>query len=580
MTRFYLSLVALLGATSLGSAAAFGQAQAPTREQVNPQPQEQPVPPAQAHVDEGKAFAPGPCPLSQSGVTVAIRQVHFTASGGGTLPPAIAALLSDITTDANPQPISVVCSLRDQANARLRQARYVATIQVPPQTIEGGVLRLEVVTGRITQVRVRGEAGPFEGLIRRRIDQIKQLDPLNASDAEKLLVLANDVPGLNVQLGLSPDTSGKPGDLIGELTVGYRRFSLIGSTQNYNSTLLGRETFYLRGEAYDLLGLNDRTFIAGGATYDFKKQVVAQAGESIGLSSHGDRLSVSGTYAYSRPALDTLDLRTLSLIGNIEYSRPFVRTVNSRVEGALGYDYVEQRTRVYSGGTGVPLNRDRLSTLYMRLDAEMRKLRFNGSQAWTLGGTAEVRKGLDMLGASHAGDMIDGYSLTHFAGDAQAFVARGQVSGALGIGPVFELATTMRGQYSDHPLLNYDQFSLGNLTIGRGYDPGANTGDRAVAAAHEIRANIPLGRQGMGQFYAFYDWVQLWNLDPSSTERQRFLRSVGGGARVTVTGTLRLDLTYAHPLDPPLLTGTEIKRSPDRFMISLVTQLYPFGARR
>ena len=46
---------------------------------------------------------------------------------------------------------------------------------------------------------------------------------------------------------------------------------------------------------------------------------------------------------------------------------------------------------------------------------------------------------------------------------------------------------------------------------------------------------------------------------------------------ITLPGRARLDLTYAHPLDPPLLTGTTAKVPKDRFLISLTAQLLPWG---
>ena len=552
----------------------------PTREQLKQGTPPDVAPRSAAHVDEHAAFTQGPCPLRDSTLTVAIQHVVFTAPGGGALPPVIANLLAGIAADGSARPISEVCDLRDEANARLRVARFVATAQIPPQRIENGVLRLEVITGHITSVRVRGDAGPFESLIRARIAKLTTLDPLNAADAEKLLVLANDVPGLSVQLSLSPSTTGKPGELVGELVVSFRRFSVVANVQNYNSTLLGRETAYTRVEAYDLLGMNDETFIAGAATFDFKKQKILQAGESIGLSAAGDRLSFTGTIAWSRPKLTAIDLRTLSLIGGIDYTRPLVRTVSSKLEVSTGFEYVVQRTRVYGAGASVPLNRDRIPALYARLDGSTRRLRFDGTSKWSFGGSLELHQGLPIMGATRASQIVDGYSPSHYVGSAVATIVRGQVDGTFALGPVLELATSLRGQYANKPLLNYDTFSLGNLTIGRGYDPGANTGDRAVAGAHEVRANLGTGHKVSGQLYGFYDWVQLWNLDPQSTERSRFLRSVGAGVRLSAINSLRLDLTYAHPLDPPLLTGTDVKRSSDRVMFSITAQLYPFNARR
>jgi hypothetical protein len=42
-------------------------------------------------------------------------------------------------------------------------------------------------------------------------------------------------------------------------------------------------------------------------------------------------------------------------------------------------------------------------------------------------------------------------------------------------------------QISDAPLLSYEQVSLGNYTVGRGFEPGIALGDSALGAAFELR---------------------------------------------------------------------------------------------
>ena len=164
-------------------------------------------------------------------------------------------------------------------------------------------------------------------------------------------------------------------------------------------------------------------------------------------------------------------------------------------------------------------------------------------------------------------------------GDAKDAVIRAQLDGKIGFGPIFELFGSARGQWTNQPLLNYDEFSIGNLTVGRGYDPGANTGDKAIASTTEVRFNLPTGPRLATQLFGFYDVVRLYNLDTGSTEARRKLESYGGGVRVTLSGIARLDVTYAHPLDKPLLTGATAKVPKDRVLVSLTAQLVPFGGR-
>ena len=595
MTHFGKSIPALLivAGASLGvPTPAFAQNAAPQvpaagtlvtpSEQLKPPTPERRAP-STATVDGHAAFQPGPCPLPEN-LSVTVREVHFTAPGGGELNPELARLLADVRTDPAPQSVRVVCRLRDMAIERLRAARYVASVQIPSQKIDGGVLNLEVVSGHIVEVRVRGEPGPYRRMLERRIAALKAMDPLNEADAERLLLLAGDVPGLNVKLGLSPAGT-RPGELIGDLDVNFRHVRVVANVQNYNSAPLGRVSAYVRTELFGLTGQGDVTSIAGLASVDFKKQLIAQLSHQMQLNSRGLTLALTGTYAESRPALTGLDLRTISEVGNIELAAPIHRGINTNINTVVGFEYAEQRTRVYPSGASQPLFRDRIAAVYSRFTGTTRKLAFDGHTLYQFGGSLEFRKGLAILGANKTGQLDSAdYAPSRFQGSETAAVIRADVNGQIGIGPVFELWARGHGQYTDRPLLNYDEFAIGNLTLGRGYDPGANSGDRAIGGSIEARGNFRLPPNSTvaatGQVFAFYDIVKLRNLDTGTTEANRTLRSVGAGFRLTAFASARLEVTYAHPLDPPLLTGTNVHRASDKVLASLTVQLVPFGANR
>ena len=53
--------------------------------------------------------------------------------------------------------------------------------------------------------------------------------------------------------------------------------------------------------------------------------------------------------------------------------------------------------------------------------------------------------------------------------------------------PKLTFALGARAQYAWKPLLSFEEFSAGNYTVGRGYDPGALLGDRGFGTQAEIR---------------------------------------------------------------------------------------------
>ena len=546
----------------------------PRREEVQPAPPLPAVAP-KVSIDSAAAINEVPCPLAGLALRVSIDKVRYTALGRSELAPPIAALLAKLELPVTgDQPISGVCSIRDGANAALRSAGYVASVQIPPQEISHGELVLAVVVARLTEVRVHGEAGPHRAALAARIVQLRALDPLNEHDIERLLLIAGDVPGLSVRLELKPAGTA-PGDVIGDLTVSTHRFALLANLQNYGSHQLGRESGYVRGEVYGLLTGSDVAYASGSSTLEFRKQQVAQLGYTTGIGSGGTTIGVRATYAWSRPKLDNLDLRSQTIIAGLDLAQPLIRSIRTNVALRGGAELLEQRTKVYGGAVPAPLNRDKLRVAFARVTSSYRLPDTDGSDRLFVGGNVEVRHGLDVFGASKAGLTAspEGYTLSRFDGDPQATVIRGDADALITLGPIFSLSGALRGQWANHPLLNLEQYSIGNLTIGRGYDPGSNAGDRLIGTRLEPRARLPLKLPVVVSVLGFFDSVWLWNLGQNVTEARRNLTSYGGGLDVQLPGQLTLSMLYAQPRDKALSFD---KRPPSgRLLMSLTAKFSP-----
>lgn len=583
-----LGIASTLGRSTLGLGLALawpGYAQAqtatpqgnplPSREEITP-PTPTTAPPATASVDSRGALAQSSCPFETSPIRLTLARVSFTRPDGSPLQAPIAQTLGRIVAPEGDQPIRVICDLRDRANNALRRDGWVASVQIPAQSIETGELKLQVVTARITEIRVRGTPGPYRGVLESRLEQLKGLDPLNERDAERALLLAGDIPGLDVQLSLRPAGT-QPGDVIGDLQITYRPFTLIGNAQNFNSVALGRETVYVRGDAYGLLGLQDVVYLGASTTADLKEQKIVQGGVTVGLGLEGLSFGPRVIYAWSRPDLGQLELKTNTLIAGFDAVLPLKRTLNTNLRLGVGFDYVDQRTTVStSGASSVLLNLDKLRVLFARLAGDTTGRRADGSIFYSLRGGIEVRKGLGIFGATPVGGVTGtGAIPSRIDGDSRAAVVRLDADGAVALNRIFSIAGSARAQYSKDPLLNYEEFSLGNLTIGRGYDPGSNSGDKAVGVRGEVIARLPLQSSVIdAQLFGFYDSVWLTNLDRNATEVKRNLRSYGGGVRMIVANQVSLEAIYAHPRDRALT----IDPAPpsDRFLVSLTAR---FDAR-
>jgi hemolysin activation/secretion protein len=242
---------------------------------------------------------------------------------------------------------------------------------------------------------------------------------------------------------------------------------------------------------------------------------------------------------------------------------------------------------------GIPLNRDRLRVLYARVDTNgVSRASLTGRDGftpfephWAWGMSTEVRQGLGVLGATRGclGALAPtctgpgAVTPSRIEGTARGFVVR--ASGVFDYRPVRGLTFSLqpRAQYSPDKLLSYEEFSGGNYTVGRGYDPGAVIGDSGIGLRGEVRVGslIPRAQGGSAfQPYVFADAAWVWNHDAAYAGlNPQKLVSVGGGLRAALLDTVRLDTAVAVPLHDPL--GFNVKGKA-RFMLNLSFQLLPW----
>ena len=565
--RTFASLFAVsvaISAQSQGLAQTTGQ----TRNDLELPDTDDPARPSlDVRVERDGALRP-PCPFEQSELTVSLSAVDFRDARGTELAPELSQSLSRVELPTGTRPLRVVCDIRDAANQALREDGWIATIQVPQQDLES-TLRLDVISARISEIRISGDPGPYRNRLTDILQPLQELDPLNERDAERILLNANDIPGLSLRLALAP-AGGEPGEVIGNLSVDFERYTAFLNARNYNAKAIGRETGFARFEVYGLTGLEDASYIAGQTTADFNEQFIVQGGHEFGLGLGDIRIAADVAYALSRPDIENLDLETDTLIASLRATYPLIRTPRMIANASLGFDYVEQSTDVL----GNPLSKDAIRTVYLRSEIAGEKRRIDGSIALAYEGFAEVRQGLGILGATEIGqfgtEVTDGTTASRPFGNADALVLR--AAGELNWfpGSILNLRGRVEAQWTDDPLLNYDEYSIGNLSIGRGYDPGANSGDRAIGGLAEVGATVFRSLEAQASIFGFFDIVQVENLDRGTPDPRRTLKSVGGGVRFSLGDGLRAEVAYAEPLDRALFTDDE--RPPARVLFSITTK--------
>jgi len=182
--------------------------------------------------------------------------------------------------------------------------------------------------------------------------------------------------------------------------------------------------------------------------------------------------------------------------------------------------------------------------------------------------TIEARQGLRLLGASEPGAP----DLSRPAGRSDAGVLRGDGTAAIVARPIgggipLTLSAHLEAQWVDQPLLAYEQVAIGNLTIGRGYDPGAASGDQLVGGEVKLQGGpLQFVKTLLIAPYVFDDWIRIDDLGADAANFT--LRSVGAGIGLRGPHGLRADIAYAKPLDK--VNVSDLSKPPARVLFQLV----------
>lgn len=532
------------------------------------------------------------CPLAGpefADIRFTVKEVDFT----GLISVDAASLKPSYTPYLGQEvPVSIVCEIRDRAATYLRSEGYLAAVQVPPQTIADGNVKFDVLMARMTSVQVRGDAGPSEGLLQKYIEKLTSQPVFNIETADRYLLLARDIPGLDVRLSLRPvsaESGGRPGDVVGEFNVTRTPIYADANIQNFGSKEVGRFGGLARVRLNGLTGLGDETVVSAYTTADFTEQHVLQLGHEFRVGGEGLKFGGNFTYAWTKPSLPGgFRVESETLVAGAYATYPFIRKQSRNLFGTIGLDYIDQRTDTL----GVRTNEDRLSVAYARLDfsqTEQGSISGRGGYSafepkWGLNGSLEVRQGMDIFGASQgcgpgfANCIGQTIFPTRADGDPTAFVVRGRAQIDFRPTPLLALTLKPRLQYSPDALFSYEEVSGGNYTTGRGFDPGTIIGDSGYGLQTEISYGslVPDSPDGYAlQPYIFFDLMGVYNhqkiaaLQPKLTK----LYSAGGGIRATIGRQASLDLAAVVPLKRAIF---QTRREDARVLLTLTVQLAPW----
>ncbi len=548
---------ALASLVLLGAGHAHAQANlnaAPSRQDLNPEARRSARPPS----SNADLFAPPtslPCPLASSTLSFRLQGVDIV---GSTIEPddARAAYADLIGADI---PVARICEVRDRLSLILFRRGRLARVEVPEQTISAGRLRIEVIEARIVAVRVRGDIGPGQDRVEAYLDKLRGMTPFDLDTAQRYLLLANDVPRVRVAAALRPSAEGRGGiDL--EVQLSRDPINYLVATQNTGSEALGPWSVLTRVDLNSFTSFGERTTLIAYRTAPENEQWIAQIVEEARFGSSGLMGRVSLAYGQSRPGalLSPLELRGVSFVATAEARYPLIRLRRYSVYAAGGVDLVNQTTSFPGGDV---LADDQLRVVWARLNGDFAR-NFTANLGITGNGELELRRGFSVLGGSKAGEQ----GLSRIQGQPEAWLARFEGETHLNW-RWLDLGLRAQAQYADRPTVAYEELAIGDLTIGRAYEPAVVSGDRAAAAELKLQIKpLRILKDTTLSPFVYGDVGYVQNLDMGS--QSRVLRSAGLGVEARLPYGIRATLGWGYPFDKPF--PTQSTRPPQRVLFQLV----------
>lgn len=434
-------------------------------------------------------------------------------------------------------------AMADRVQRLYRDDGYFLTrVIVPAQTVRDGKLRIRVLEGYIAAIEFQDDIGSAQKLVQAYLRPVTAQRPIRLATLERALLLSNDIPGLSVAALLEPSgTELGAADLF--ITATRKPFDGFATVDNFGDEFTGEwegaagvssNAFTRFGERVSLIGLISEPWVSNN-------EMVGQLSGSWRLGGGGLFFEHLVSYGKSKPGstIEEFGFDSKELLIGTTAVYPILRTRNLNLWVRAGFDYTDANTDVFGGEK---FSRDRLRVIHTGIKSELR----DGWRGFNVG-EVTFRQGLPVLNATKRSDDFksreDGTATSSLI---DASIARRQ--------PVYgdvSLYGHVAGQYAFTSLLSEQEFDVGGLAFGRGYNFAELSGDNGVGATVELQYTYRPKRWSIDtvQPFAFYDFGEVWTRDSASTDQQQgSLSSAGIGVRGTALDMLTIEIIVAKPL--------------------------------
>lgn len=455
------------------------------------------------------------------------------------------AALRPAWSDLAGKPVSLadLRQIAQRAEAIYAKAGFpFVAVLLKVQEVQSGVVSYDVVEGRISDLTVLGSSETARRQATAYLSGLVEKTPLSVDDVEFAYQVAKTTPGLTLSGSLRPGS--EPGGI--DLVVATQRsdWRAYANVNDLYSSAVGPWGVLLGADVNGLTKYGDQASVQAYTSVPTGRQTLVRGSYAVRLDDLGTTVTLSGLWGDANPKGPLSVLAIAQSVASLraEVAQPIIERPNASLQADLALEGSNQRTDVF---TRYSLSDDRLRDLSFSVTGEIR-----GSWG-RFAANAEAHQNVNIFGASLPGDL----SLSRVGADPEATILRAGAEAESMTYGYLRFDFRVDSQYAVRPLTIPDQYSAGNLTVGRGYEPGAALGDRALAESAEIRIGpFDMAHKFQAEPFLFTDIDDLWNIGPAPFEHRQ-LRSWGGGVRFQFETIAHLDLLCAVPEVPPLGLG-------------------------
>lgn len=441
----------------------------------------------------------------------------------------------------------------------IRKGYINSGVIIPDQNVQDGVIKLTVIEGRLTEVKVAGLDRYKKSYISDRLG-LNSASPLNINELQERLQLLQQDPRIKrINAELKPSEQGRPGEA--SLDVKLVEASPYKMTLRFHNDAAPSTGPY-RGE----LSLAHRNVLGFGDTVN------------LDLGGTEGALDYGGGYTFPISYLDTsvnayyrrsdssvieesfrgLDIRSESETYGLKFRRPFRQTLTGEFALSLAGELRQSQSRLlgrnFSFSPGEHDGAARVSVLrfgqeYVRRD--------NRS---LLAVTSTFNYGLSLLDAT----------TNRYEPDSRFFSWLGQVMWLSQIGRTpYQVMLRTNAQVAANGLLPLEKFGLGGMSSVRGYRSNVLVRDNGINGALELRVPVLNDEKkwGVVQLVPFADFGRGWNTG-APTPRPDAIISIGGGIKWSFLDRYLFELYYGYGFEAVPVESRELADQGVHFQLS------------